>query len=135
MGDLHVSNAGSPVSIADVMGQTHIENIKGGIRAEKLAGDVIILSRNGDIDLILDEIRQNLYRLDTAFGIVRVNLPSQPSAFISAEALYGTIDSDFPLEIKKDGAAQSARGKLGQGKANIQLDGENSNIYLISSGR
>jgi len=135
MGDLHVSNSGSPVSIADVMGQTHIENTKGGIRAEKLAGDVIILSRNGDIELIIDEIRQNLYRLDTAFGVVRVNLPSKPSAFITAEALYGTIDSDFPLEIKKDGAAQWARGKLGQGKANIQLDANNSNIYLISSGR
>ena len=50
-------------------------------------------------------------------------------------AHYGTIDSDFPLEIKREGASQLARGKLGQGKANIQLDGRNTNIYLISSER
>lgn len=134
-GNLTVDNAGSPVSIADVLGETHIESKKGEIRAEKLGGDVVILSQNGDVDLVLDEIRQNLYRLDTSYGVIRVNLPSRPSARICAEALYGTIDSDFPLEIKRVGSSQSARGKLGKGIANIQLDGKNSNIYLISSER
>jgi hypothetical protein len=134
-GNLMVDNAGSPVRIADVQGETHIENNRGEIRAEGLAGNVIIRSRNGDIHLALDDIQQNFYRLDNSFGVVRVNLPPSPSAIISAEALYGTIDSDFPLEIKREGANQLARGTLGQGKANIQLDGRNTNIYLISSKR
>jgi len=134
-GNLMVDNQGSPVHIANIQGETHIENSRGEIRAEKLDGNVVIRSRNGDILLTLDDIRQNLYRLDNSFGVVRINLPAMPSAFISAEALYGTIDSDFPLEIKREGAIQMARGTLGQGNASIQLDGRNSNIYLISSKR
>lgn len=134
-GNLVVYNAGSPVRIVDVQGETHVENSGGQIWAEKLFGNVVILSQKGDVDLILDEIRQNRYQLDTSFGIVRVNLPPRPSALISAETLYGTIDSDFPLEFKRAGSTQLARGKLGQGKADIQLDARNANIYLISSER
>ena len=134
-GDLSVDNSGSPVNIADVLGQTHIESKQGKICAEKLRGDVIIFNQNGDIDLALDEIRQNLYRLNTSFGVVRLNFPSSPSATIYAKTLCGTIDSDFPLEITRVGTTQMARGKLGQGKTLIQLDAKNSNIYLISSKR
>jgi hypothetical protein len=134
-GDLRIQNTGSPMRITDILGETHIENRAGEIRAEKLGGNVIIRSREGDVILVLDEIRQNIYRLDTSFGIIRVNLPPKPSALISAETLYGTIDSDFPLEIKRAGSTQRAQGKLGQGKADIQLDAKNANIYLISSRR
>ncbi len=134
-GDLRIHNAESPMRIADVLGETHIENSSGEIRAEKLSGNTVIQSRRGDVILILDEVHQNIYRLDTSFGIVRVNLPPRPSALISAETLYGTIDSDFPLEIKRVGAIQRAQGKLGQGKASIELDAKNANIYLISSQR
>jgi DUF4097 and DUF4098 domain-containing protein YvlB len=134
-GDLSVDNAGAPVNIAGVLGQTHIESKQGKICAEKLRGDVIIFNQNGDIDLALDEIRQNLYRLDTSFGVVRLNFPPSPSATIRAQTFCGTIDSDFPLEITRVGTTQMARGKLGQGKTLIQLDAKNSNIYLISSKR
>jgi len=134
-GDLKVGNTGSPVRIADVQGETHVENSRGEIWAEKLFGNTVILCQKGDVDLVLDEIRQNRYRLDTSFGIVRLNLPPRPSALISAETICGTIDSDFPLEIKRLGSTQLARGKLGQGMADIQLDARNSNIYLISSQR
>ncbi|MCK4272713.1 hypothetical protein KAX22_08690, partial [bacterium] len=96
---------------------------------------VIIFNQNGDIELALDEIRQNLYRLDTSFGVVRLNFPPSPSATIRAQTFCGTIDSDFPLEITRVGTTQMARGKLGQGKTLIQLDAKNSNIYLISSKR
>jgi DUF4097 and DUF4098 domain-containing protein YvlB len=134
-GNLTVDNAGSPVRIAEVSGGTYIESRRGEVHAEKLGGDVVILNREGNVELALDEIHQRLYRLDSAHGIIRINLPSRPSAQITAETLYGTIDSDFPLEIKRVGSTQSATGKLGGGQATIQLDARNSNIYLISSGR
>jgi DUF4097 and DUF4098 domain-containing protein YvlB len=134
-GDLMLDNADSRVIIADILGETHIENRRGEIRAQDLRGDVIISNREGSVDLALDDIRNRLYRLDSIFGVVRLNLPPSPSALISAESRYGTIDSDFPLEITRAGPVQTARGKLGQGMATIYLDGQHSNIYLISSGR
>jgi hypothetical protein len=135
MGDLMLTNTDSRVIIADVLGKTRIENRRGEIRAKQLGGDVSISNERGDVDLALDQIRKKLYRLDSAFGVIRLNLPPNPSALISAEAQYGTIDSDLPLEITRDGAVQFARGKFGQGMITIQLDAEHSNIYLITNGR
>jgi hypothetical protein len=134
-GDLTLDNTGSHVVIAGVLGQTNIVNRRGEIRARHLDGDVTISNQEGNVDLALEETRRGLYRLDSAFGVVRLNLPPDLSALISAESRDGTIDSDFPLEITRDGSGQFARGKLGQGLATIQLDGQHSNIYLISTGR
>jgi len=135
MGDLMLTNSDSRVLIADVLGETRIENRRGEIRAEQLGGNVIISNERGDVDLALDQLRERLYRLDSAFGVIRLNLPPNPSALISAQAQYGTIDSDLPLEITRDGSVQFARGKFGRGMLTIQLDAEHSNIYLISNGR
>jgi len=135
MGDLMLTNTDSQVLIADVLGETRIENHRGEIHAEQLGGDVVITNERGDVDLALDQIRERLYRLNSTFGVIRLNLPPDPSALISAETQYGTIDSDFPLEITRDGSVQFARGKFGQGMATIQLDAEHSTIYLISTGR
>jgi DUF4097 and DUF4098 domain-containing protein YvlB len=134
-GDLVLNNADSRVIVADILGETHIENRRGEIRAENLGDRVIIINREGDIDLALDDIREGSYRLDSSFGVVRLNLPVNLSALITAESRFGTIDSDFPLEISRAGDVQSAHGKLGQGAATIDLDAQHSNIYLISSGR
>jgi hypothetical protein len=95
----------------------------------------VVTNREGNIDLALDEIRERRYRFDSAFGIIRLNLPPDPSALISAESRSGTIDSDFPLEFTRIGQVQFARGKFGRGLAIIQVEAQNSNIYLISSGR
>jgi DUF4097 and DUF4098 domain-containing protein YvlB len=135
MGDLMLTNSDSRVLIADVLGETRIDNRRGEIRAEQLGGDVVISNERGDVDLALDQLREKLYRLDSAFGVIRLNLPSNPSALISAETQYGTIDSDLPLDITRDGSVQFARGKFGQGTITIQLDAEHSHIYLISNGR
>jgi DUF4097 and DUF4098 domain-containing protein YvlB len=134
-GDLMLNNADSRVIVADILGETRIENRRGEVRAENLGEQVIIINREGDIDLALGDIRRGSYRLDSSFGVVRLNLPADPSALITAESRYGTIDSDFPLEILRTGELQSAHGKLGQGAATIDLDAQHSNIYLISSGR
>jgi hypothetical protein len=132
-GDLMLTNTDSRVLIADVLGKTRIDNRRGEIRAQQLGDDVIISNEYGDVDLTLDQIRRKLYRLNSSFGVVRLNLPPNPSALISAQAQYGTIDSDFPLEITREGSVQFVRGKFGQGMITIQLDAEHSNIYLISS--
>ena len=134
-GDLALTNTDSRVLITDVLGETRIDNRRGEVRAWQLGGDVVISNERGDVDLALDQIRENLYRLNSVFGVIRLNLPPDPSALISAEALYGTIDSDLPLEITQEGAVQFARGKFGQGMITIQLDTEHSNIYLISNER
>jgi hypothetical protein len=133
-GDLMLTNTDSRVLIADVLGETRIENHRGEIHAQQLGGNVVISNERGDVDLALNQIRENFYRLNSVFGVIRLNLPPNPSAQIQAEAQYGTIDSDFPLEIVQDGAVQFARGKLGQGMITIQLDAEHSSIYLISNG-
>ena len=135
MGDLMLTSSDSRALIEDVLGETHIDNRRGEIRAHQLGGNVVISNDRGDVDLALDQLREKLYRLDSAFGVIRLNLPPNPSAFISAESQYGTIDSDLPLEITRDGSVQFARGKFGQGIITIQLDAEHSNIYLISDGR
>jgi hypothetical protein len=135
MGDLMLTNTDSRVLIADILGETRIENRRGEIHAGQLGGNVVITNERGDVDLALDQIRERLYRLDSAFGVVRLNLPPNPSALISAETQFGTIDSDFPLEITREGSVQFAKGKFGQGMVTIQLDAKHSNIYLISTGK
>jgi DUF4097 and DUF4098 domain-containing protein YvlB len=69
---------------------------------------------------------------ETVNGNIEVVLPSDVNADLRAETVSGEIESDFPLEPRREERfpPHTARGKLGSGGRSLKLETVNGNIEV-----
>lgn len=128
---------------SDFAGRT----IGGTVRAEGLDEDVFANTMAGDIDIstsgmaaattITGNIDASIglanwardLRFSSMHGNVTVRIPSDTNARVSAFA-WGSIATDFPLRITRQGSFRQMLGVLGSGGPQLTLSTSNGNIVL-----
>ncbi len=124
--------------------------IGGDITADGLDGDVFARTLAGDIDIstsglavgttMTGDVTASIGRADwdrdllfrSMDGNVAVRIPSGTNARVSAIA-WGSISTDFPLRITRQGAFRQMLGVLGSGGRMLTLSTSNGNIVLRSN--
>lgn len=94
----------------------------GAIKSIGFTGDVQEHTSTGAIDASMAALSgsQQLH-IDVSVGAIRLALPSNTDAAITATTSVGGVASDFPLSIDKTIVGQYARGKVGNGSAVAEL--------------
>jgi uncharacterized protein YaiE (UPF0345 family) len=90
----------------------------GAIKSTGFTGDVDERTSTGAIESSLGALGgSQQVRINVSVGAIKVSLPSNADAAVSASTSVGAIKSDFPLSITRTMVGQNAEGKIGGGSA------------------
>ena len=129
--DVEVHTVNGSIRTASRRGDVDAGTVNGSIEAEA-AGLVRAKTVNGSIDARLGRAD---WSGDMAFktvnGSITLDLPASLNTTVEARAQTGSIHSDFPLQIRRNGYVGSeADGTIGNGGRHLELDVLNGSIRL-----
>ncbi len=88
---------------------------------------------NGSISVLMGASRWNDdLEFETVNGSIRVEIPSNASAEVSAETVNGGIDTDFSIPVTGRWGPKKMHGSIGSGGARLELKTVNGGIELRS---
>jgi DUF4097 and DUF4098 domain-containing protein YvlB len=134
-GRLTLSTASGDVTVRRVGGQIKASSASGTVRVSDSTGTVNANSASGDVEVELTRLEgDGDMRFSSASGDVHVRLPSNVDAQVSMSTVSGSIETNFPIEVKTSryGPGSSARGQLGGGTRTLKLSSASGNISLKS---
>ena len=134
-GNLLVENSHSPVEAKQISGNIDASNSFSPVTITNTTGDIIVSNSHGNITvknvLEKESYDERLVKLETTFGVIRLNLPGNISAGIKASTTFGKIKCDFPVYLENTSSnSLKISAKLGDAKDNIELTGKNTSIYI-----
>jgi DUF4097 and DUF4098 domain-containing protein YvlB len=113
--------------IASVSGDVEVSGVSGRVRASSVSGDVRVKNVNGvvsatavsgDVEVEIDQLEgTDDMKFSAVSGNVSVRLPNNLDADIDMSSFSGSIDTNFPIEVRADrhGPRRWARGQVGEG--------------------
>lgn len=109
-----VRNVNGRIEVQDVSGAVRAENVNGSVDANDVAGAIQASTVNGSVEVRLARVDAASHnRIASTNGSVRVILPRDAAADVSATTVNGAIHCDFEL----DGSRSRRRldGRIGGG--------------------
>lgn len=118
------------VSVRDLQGDAEATTVNGSVRVDT-AGRATARTVNGSIDARLGRAdgREPL-SFATVNGRIEVELPEGAAADVDARTVNGSIESDFPLDVRGRWARKRASGEIGGGGRELKLETVNGSIRL-----
>ena len=103
----------------------------GAIKSIGFTGNVQEHTSTGAVEATMAQLggSQQLH-IDVSVGAIKLTLPTNTDAAITATTSVGGIKSDFPLSIDKTVVGQNARGKVGNGNAVAELNVSTGGIEI-----
>jgi DUF4097 and DUF4098 domain-containing protein YvlB len=127
-----IETVNGDVSISGVGGTVKAATVNGGLDVTDLAGDVGLETVNGSIEARFTALSGD-QRVDAEAvnGKIRLRLPGDASARVTAETVNGSIVADdFGLEPEKGFVGRELSGDIGGGSARVSLDTVNGSIRI-----
>jgi DUF4097 and DUF4098 domain-containing protein YvlB len=134
-GRLHLSTASGNVSVRGVGGDIKASTASGTVRVNDATGTVNASTASGDVEVELTRVEgAGDMRFSSASGDVHVRMPSNIDARVSMSTASGDIETNFPIEVKKDrhGSGTRAEGQLGSGARTLKISSASGNVSLKS---
>jgi DUF4097 and DUF4098 domain-containing protein YvlB len=134
-GTLRLSTASGDVTVENVSGSITASSASGNVRVRETAGSVSASSASGDVEAELTRLEgSDDMKFSSASGDVRVRMPQGLDASVSLTTATGTVETDFPLEVKRNeyGPGMSAKGRLGGGSRVLRISSASGSVSLKS---
>ena len=134
-GRLTLSTASGDVSVRQVGGEIKASSASGNVHVADATGSVNANSASGDVEVELNRVEGGGdMRFSSASGDVHVRLPSNIDAQVSMSTVSGSIETNFPIEVKTNryGPGSRAQGQLGNGARTLKISSASGNVSLKS---
>lgn len=130
LANVKLGNGG--LSISGVAGPVTASAVNGGIKAQMLEGRTELSTVNGPLEADFGSIRaEQPILLRSVNGPIRLVLPPDFKASVSARNISGGIDSDFGQASRMDGAQELVVRGAG---STVRVDNVNGGISIHSTG-
>jgi hypothetical protein len=132
-GRVALSTASGDVSVRQLGGEIKASSASGTVRVSDSTGRVNASSASGDVEVELTRLEGGGdMSFSSASGDVHVRLPSNVDAQVSMSTVSGSIETNFPIEVKTSryGPGSRAQGQLGSGARSLKLSSASGNISL-----
>ena len=139
-GEMSVRDVSSEVRASTVNGRVRVSNVGGPVRASTVNGGIdVTTSRgpvnastvNGGIDVRMAAISgDGEMKFNTVNGSISLEMPPSIDANVEMETMHGSISSDFPVQLSGRFGPRHARGTIGRGGRNIELETLNGSVEL-----
>jgi hypothetical protein len=134
-GDIKLNTASGDITLNNVSGEIDVATASGQLKVTNATGTVSAASASGDVDVEIARLEgSGDLRFTSASGDVNVRLPNNLDARVSLATASGNIETDFPLEVKKEeyGSGTTARGQLGSGARSLRIATASGDVSLKS---
>jgi hypothetical protein len=134
-GRMRLNTASGNVTLQGVSGEIHANSASGRVSVREASGTVSANTASGDVDVELTRLEgAGDLRFSSASGNVRVRLPSNVDADVEMSTASGSIDTNFPIEVKDDryGSGKRASGRLGNGSRLLRISTASGDLSLKS---
>jgi hypothetical protein len=134
-GHVNLQTASGDVTVRGVGGEIHASSASGTVRVAESTGTVNASSASGDVEVELTRLEgDGDMRFSSASGDVRVRVPSSLDARVTMSTASGSIETNFPIEVKTNdyGPGSRAEGRLGSGARSLKLSSASGNVSLKS---
>jgi DUF4097 and DUF4098 domain-containing protein YvlB len=135
-GRLNISTASGEVTVRGVGGEIRASSASGTVRVENATGTVSASSASGDVEVELTRLEgAGDMRFSSASGNVHVKMPTSIDARVSLSTVSGDIETNFPIEVRRNrhGAGSRAEGQLGSGARELKISSASGNVSLKSN--
>lgn len=132
-GNISLHTASGDVEVQGVSGEIRASSASGSVKVRDAAGSVSANSASGNVDVELNRLEgTGDMHFSSASGDVHVRLPASLDAQVDMSTVSGSIDTDFPIEVKnhKYGPGSSAHGQLGSGSRLIKISSASGDVKL-----
>ena len=129
----NVQNVNGSIEISGVQGKVHASTVNGRLAADGLSADAELGSVNGGVQAAFDHLEDvRNASIKTVNGRVRLTLPEEGNAEVSAHTLNGSIHSGPDLPVKKKSpVGTDLHGTMGKGGAQIKAETVNGAIQIV----
>jgi hypothetical protein len=134
-GRIELHTASGDVTLQGVGGEVRAASASGSVRVRDAAGTVSASTASGNVDVELARLEgAGDMRFSSASGDVSVRLPSSLDARVDMSTASGSIETDFPIEVRKDqySSGYTARGQLGSGSRLLKISSASGDVKLKS---
>lgn len=134
-GRIELQTASGDVTLQGVSGEVRAASASGSVKVRDAAGSVNASSASGNVDVELARVDgAGDMRFTSASGDVNVRMPSSLDARVDMSTASGSIETDFPIEVKKDrySSGYTARGQLGSGSRVLKISSASGDVKLKS---
>jgi hypothetical protein len=141
-GDIEASSIMGDITIKTASGDLHLKDINGTINASSASGDVHVGNAIGAVSArtASGDVEVEIMRLEgagkmvfsSASGDVNVRMPGNLSAEIDMSTHSGSLETDFPIEVRdmKSGSGRFARGRVGDGAIMLTIKTASGDVSL-----
>ncbi|HEX7312492.1 MAG TPA: DUF4097 family beta strand repeat-containing protein [Pyrinomonadaceae bacterium] len=134
-GRVHLSTASGDVTLRGVGGEIKASSASGTVRVADATGTVNASTASGDVEVELTQVDgSGDMRFSSASGDVHVRMPTNIDARVSMSTASGDIETNFPIEVRRDkyGSGSRAEGQLGSGARTLKISSASGNVSLKS---
>lgn len=118
-------------TVDGVAGDVRASCINGHLLAENLGGAAQLSTVNGPLDARFTRLGNEGIELSSVNGSLRVTIPSDSQAQVSASTMSGSISDDFGMHVARHSfIGQNLHGQLGSGAVPIKLANVNGSIEI-----
>lgn len=129
--DIDLSSVNGHIRVCEIDGFADLGTTNGSIEAEDMKGSVDAHTTNGGIRVELREFQSGEeLSCRTTNGQIRLTLPHEVEADVTASTVNGRISTDFPMEIRGRYAGKNIRGQINEGGGLIELKTVNGSIHI-----
>jgi bifunctional DNA-binding transcriptional regulator/antitoxin component of YhaV-PrlF toxin-antitoxin module len=109
-----------------------LEATNGGVVARNVSGQIDASTTNGGVDVDVAQLSDEGVRLECTNGGIRLRLPSDARATISASVTNGGIDAGGLRIETTESTRRKLEGRLNGGGARVRIEGTNGGIRISS---
>ncbi len=110
-----------------------IDTGSGGIELDDVGADRLLMDTgSGGVRLTLNRAPEHI-DVDTGSGGVTIRLPSGLNAMVELETGSGSIETDFPMTIRRH-SRDHVEGQIGDGSGLIKIETGSGSIRLLTTG-
>jgi hypothetical protein len=122
------------IEVENVRGRAELQTTNGGIVARRVAGGLDASTTNGGVHADLDSLGPDGVQMECTNGGLRLTLPKDAKADITARIVNGGINVDgLSLDTTGEQSRRRLEGRLNGGGPRVRLEGTNGGIRI--SGR
>ncbi len=131
-----ISSVSGGVRVRNVTGSLRVSSVSGTVRIEDVTGTVSASSVSGNVEVDINRLEgSDDMKFSSVSGNVNVRMPAGLDAQVSMSTLSGSLDTDFPVEVKekKYGPGRSASGRVGDGSRHLHMSSVSGSLSLRHS--
>jgi DUF4097 and DUF4098 domain-containing protein YvlB len=135
-GRINLSTASGDVTVSGVGGEIKASSASGTVRVANATGTVNASSASGDVEVELTRLEgAGDMRFSSASGDVHVKMPTNIDARVSLSTVSGDIETNFPIEVRRNrhGSGSRAEGQLGSGTRELKISSASGDVSLKSN--